>query len=151
MSACGETDSSRFPPIQCMNPARNLVRVTVVSTALLTAACGGEMRPVAPAPLPAGPVTTANVYILPGAVDLGQNAFGDEPVVIYKGERMRWRNLDGTAHNVVADSPVLPEFMTTGTLAPGEDRSFDMATIGTTKVHCTIHPQMVGTLVVRER
>jgi plastocyanin len=118
---------------------------------LLMTACGGDMAPPAPAPLPAGPVTTANVYILPGAVDLGPIAFGDEPVVIFKGERMRWRNLDLMEHDVVADSPVLPEFMTTGPLAPGEEKSFDMSTLGTTKVHCTIHPQMVGTLIVKER
>ena len=104
-----------------------------------------------PAPLPAGPVTTANVYVLPGAENLGSNAFGDEPVVIYKGERMRWRNVDGVEHNVVADSPVFPEFMTTGLLAPGGEKSFDMSTLGTTKIHCTIHPQMVGTLIVKER
>lgn len=121
---------------------------------LFLAACGGDMVPTAPlpvGPLPAGPVTTANAYILPGAMDLGQNAFGDEPVVIYKGERMRWRNLDGVEHNVVADSSVLPEFMTTGLLAPGGEKSFDMATLGTTKIHCTIHPQMVGTLIVKGR
>ena len=26
-----------------------------------------------------------------------------------------------------------------------------MNTVGTTKFHCTIHPQMVGTLIVQER
>ncbi len=123
---------------------------------LLLVACGGDMSPPAPTPLPvgplpAGPVTTANTYIFPGAEALGPNAFGDEPVVIYKGERMRWRNIDGVEHNVVTDSPVLPEFMTTGLLAPGAEKSFDMSTLGTTKIHCTIHPQMVGTLIVKER
>lgn len=106
--------------------------------------------PPAPAPVPGGQVT-ANVYVLPGAVDLAQNAFGDEAIVIYKGERMRWQNLDGVEHNVVADSSALPEFMTTGLLAPGASQSFDMSTVGTTKVHCTIHPQMVGTLIVKEK
>lgn len=121
---------------------------------LMAAACGGDMPPASPAPVPA-PIppgqVTANLYILPGAVDLGKNAFGDEDLVIYKGERMRWRNVDGVEHNLVADSPVLPEFMTTGLLEPGDEKSFDMFTLGTTKVHCTIHPQMVGTLVVKGR
>ena len=53
-------------------------------------------------------------------------------------------------HNVVADTPSLPEFMTTGPLAPG-GRVFAMSTIGTTRIHCSIHPQMVGILVVQER
>ena len=135
-----------------MGTPRSVVRATTALTVLLAAACGANMNPPAPGPLPTEPVTTtANVYILPGAVGLGANAFGDEDVVIYKGERMRWRNLDGVEHTLVADSPVFPEFMTTGPLQPGEERTFDMSTIGTTKVHCKDHPQMVGTLVVKEK
>ena len=83
--------------------------------------------------------------------DLGAIAFGDEPVVIYKGERLRWRNADSAEHNVVADTPSLPEFVETGALAPGGERTFMMNTTGTTRIHCSIHPQMVGTLIVRER
>lgn len=82
---------------------------------------------------------------------MGANAFGDEAIVIFKGERMRWRNLDSAAHTLVPDTSSLPEFDTTGALAPGEERSFLMLTTGTTRIHCTEHPQMVGTLVVRER
>jgi plastocyanin len=103
---------------------------------------------MSPAP-PADP-PTANAYILPGAVGLGTTAFGDEAVVILKGERLRWRNADAVEHDVVADTPSLPEFVATGTLAPGGERLFTMNTTGTTRIHCSIHPQMVGTLVVRE-
>ena len=120
---------------------------------LLLAACGGDMAPPAPAPCaaPGRASETANVYILPGPWIWARTRSAMSRVVIYKGERMRWRNFDGVEHNVVADSPVLPEFMTTGLLAPGDEKSFDMSTLGTTKIHCTIHPQMVGTLVVKER
>ncbi len=103
-----------------------------------------------PTPTPTAEVT-ANVYILPGAVALGAHAFGDEPIVIFKGERMRWRNVDTLAHTVVADEASFPEFATTGSLAPGDERTFLMMTTGTTRVHCTEHPEMIGTLVVRER
>jgi plastocyanin len=64
---------------------------------------------------------------------------------------MRWRNLDSVEHTLVPDTPSLPEFDTTGTLKPGDDRSFVMRAVGTTKIYCTDHPRMVGTLVVRER
>lgn len=94
---------------------------------------------------------TANAYILPGAVDLGPNAFGDHPLLIFRGERLRWRNFDSTEHNLVADRASLPEFVTTGTLAPGDERTFTMNTLGTTPFHCTIHPQMTGTLIVQDR
>ena len=102
-----------------------------------------------PTPVPED-APTANVYILPGAVDLGPLAFGDHPLVIYKGERMRWRNIDSIAHNLVADTPALPEFVTTGTLAPGSERTFTMTTLGSTTFHCKEHPQMTGTLIVQE-
>jgi plastocyanin len=132
-------------------------QTTIVGCALavliaLTAACGSDSPLVPPvSPTPPGDPVTANVYILAGAVELGRDAFGDHPVVIYKGERMRWRNADGVEHHVVSDTLSLPEFPTTGTLAPGGERSFVMNTVGTTPIHCTIHPQMVGTLIVRER
>jgi plastocyanin len=120
---------------------------------LLISACGSGTPPMSPTPPPAPPADspTANVYILPGAVELGANAFGDEAIVIYRGERMRWWNLDSVEHTLVPDTPSLPEFDTTGALKPGDDRSFIMMTLGTTRIHCTEHPRMVGTLVVRER
>ena len=116
---------------------------------LLICACGYGTPPMSPTP--AGDPPTANVSILPGAVDLGMNAFGDEAIVIFTGERMRWQNLDSVEHTLVADTRSLPEFDTTGALAPGGERSFLMMTTGTTRIHCTEHPQMVGMLVVRER
>jgi pimeloyl-ACP methyl ester carboxylesterase len=76
---------------------------------------------------------------------------GDEPVVIHAGERLRWQNADTVEHDVVADTSSLPEFMTTGILAPGGERAFTMKTIGATRIHCTIHPQRVGMLVVQGR
>jgi plastocyanin len=115
----------------------------------LFSACGKDATPASPTPT--GEVRTANVYILPGAVDLGPNAFGDHPIIIYTGERMRWRNVDATDHDLVPDSAALPEFMRTGVLSPGSERSFTMATLGTTTFHCTIHSQMTGTLIVREQ
>ena len=126
------------------------VRWTSAAFTVLAAACGSSTNPNPPTP-PLDPAITANVYILPGAAELGGNAFGDHPVVIRRGERMRWRNADRVDHDVVADTTSLPEFATTGTLAPGGERAFVMDTVGTTPIHCTIHPQMVGTLVVQER
>ena len=103
------------------------------------------MPPASPAP----PVTvTANAYILPGAVSLNDFAFGDEPIVIYSSERLRWVNLDTLTHVIVADSPDATDFRKTDELAPGGEQSFIMTRLGTTRVHCAIHPNMTGTLVV---
>jgi plastocyanin len=121
-----------------------------LSAMLFAGACGDDARPASPDPAPAeAPI--ANVYILAGAVDLGPFAFGDHPLTIFKGERMRWRNVDSVEHNLVADTPALKDFVTTGPFPPGSERSFLMTTPGTTTIHCTIHPQMVGTIIVQSR
>jgi plastocyanin len=135
-----------------MIPQATIAAYALAGLIVWTTGCGSDSPitpPVSPTPLP--DTVTANVYILAGAVQLGRDAFGDHPVVIYRGERMRWRNADSVEHSIVSDTPSLPEFTTTGTLAPGGERSFAMNTVGTTPIHCTVHPQMVGTLIVQER
>jgi plastocyanin len=132
---------------------RHLIPVLAVFTASLMAGCKGyssnPMYPPAPSPSPSPAIATA--FILPDAVSLGDVAFGDEPVVIFKGERLHWVNADAVAHTIVADSPDATDFDTTGELARGGERSFDMTKLGTTRIHCAEHPNMTGTLVVRER
>ena len=95
---------------------------------------------------------TASAYILPNAVSLGDFAFGDEPIVINKGERLRWVNADTLTHVIVADSPDATDFRKTGELTPGGgEQSLVMSRLGTTRIHCSIHPNMTGTLIVREQ
>jgi plastocyanin len=121
--------------------------------ALMTAACGGhDSQPTPMAPTPPPPAgATANAYILPDATTLGNFAFGDEPVVIHKGERLRWVNLDNMVHAIVADNPTATDFVKTDTLAPGAELSLVLTKLGTTTIHCSIHPTEVGTLIVREQ
>src|SRR5262245_4516969 len=105
--------------------------------------------PSSPTPSPT-PTMIANAYVLPGAVSLNDRAFGDEPVVIYTHERLRWVNADGLTHRIVADAPDAIDFRGTNDLPPGGEQSFDMTRVGTTRIHCADHPNMTGTLVVRE-
>ena len=119
---------------------------------MLMAGCGGngDMPPAGPSPSPT-PVT-ANAYILPDAVSLGDWAFGDEPIVIYNGERLRWVNADTLAHVIVADSPDATDFRMTEELpGNGGEQSVIMTKLGMTRIHCDIHPNMTGTLIVREQ
>ena len=96
------------------------------------------------------PAVAANAYILPDAVSQNDWAFGDEPIVIYKSERLRCVNLDTLTHVIVADSPDATDFRRTDDLRPGSEASFTMTRLGTTGIHCAIHPNMTGTLIVRE-
>ncbi len=121
-------------------------------TVLLMPGCGGnDTPPMGPTPTPTPTLVTATAYILPNAVAQGDWAFGDEPVVIHRGERLRWVNADTLNHIVVADSPETTDFRKTEELAPGGEQAFIMNKLGTTRIHCSIHPSMTGTLVVRER
>jgi plastocyanin len=120
---------------------------------LTAAACGGDKTPVPPSSPtpPAAPPATANVFILPDAVSLGAFAFGDEDIVIYKGERMHWVNLDKQTHRLVADSASATDFPGTNDLPQTGEQSFVMTKLGTTKIHCAIHPEMTGRIIVRDR
>jgi hypothetical protein len=136
-----------------MPAPRNVLRAMTGFTTVMIAACGGSdsMRRLPTAPTPPIGVVTASAYILPGAPTLGPLAFGEPPLIIYTGERLRWVNLDTLTHALVADTPGVPDFLKTGDLAPNGEQSFIMTTTGTTTFHCTIHPGMAGTLVVRDR
>ena len=127
------------------------LRFAVTLTILLIAGCGGKdgmPPPSSPTPIP---TVTANAYILPGALSMNDWAFGDEPVVIHAHERLRWINADGLTHRIVADSPDATDFKNTNDLAPGGEQSFTLTKLGTTRIHCSIHPNMTGTLIVREQ
>ena len=129
---------------------RYLLFALGILTIVSSTGCGGADAP----PMPSSPTPTviANAYILPGAVSLGDFAFGDEPVVIRKGERLRWVNADSIAHVIVADSPDATDFRKTEELQPGGgEQSFIMTRLGATRIHCETHPNMTGTLIVREQ
>ena len=129
---------------------RALAALTVLPVLLLVD-CGGNGVAPTPTPTPSPtPTVTANAYILPGAVSLNDWAFGDEPIVIYKSERLRWVNADALTHVIVADSADATDFRKTDELAPGGSESLIMTRLGTTRIHCAIHPNMTGTLIVRE-
>jgi hypothetical protein len=129
---------------------RHALAAVTPLTMLLVAGCGNDGTPLPPTS-PTPPVT-ASAYILPDAVALGDWAFGDEPIVIYKSERLRWVNADTLTHVIVADSPDATDFRRTGELPPnGGEQSFTMNKLGTTRLHCAIHLNMTGTLIVRER
>src|SRR5262245_30920662 len=127
------------------NTLRYLLVALNASTIVSIAGCGGGEAP--PMPGSPTPTVTANAFILPGAVSLGDRAFGDEPVVIHKGERLRWVNADTLAHAIVADLPDATDFRKTDELPPGGEQSFIMTKPGTTGIHCETHPNMTGTLI----
>src|SRR4051812_38466079 len=114
-----------------MRLRRRVSLAAIAMAAVSIAGCGGSgkvpLLPTSPAP-----AVTANAYILPGGVSQGAFAFGDEPLVIYKGERLRWVNLDAVTHLIVADSPEATDFSKTDELPPGGEQSLTVTRLGMT-------------------
>jgi plastocyanin len=126
------------------------LRLAVVSTVLaFSVACGSSYSssPVtpspAPAPSPGGP--SASVTIPTGAESLGNRAYAPDDLSVAAGATVTWTNSDSVAHTSTSDVAG----WNSGTVAPGGRFSFTFQTPGTYSYHCTIHPGMVGTVVVR--
>ena len=60
------------------------------------------------------------------------------------GDTVTWNNTSGVAHTATADGGSFD----TGSIADGASGSVTFAAAGTFPYHCTIHPAMVGSIVV---
>lgn len=76
-------------------------------------------------------------------IEMRDIAFAPGRVEIRVGDRVTWTNRDGVEHNATNGS------FDTGLLASGESASIRFTAPGTYAFHCTPHPSMTGTVVVR--
>jgi plastocyanin len=122
-----------------------------------TAGCGGNGYnnsnsnsggPTAPTPTSGSGSsgTTANLVITINGMN-GNQSFSPNPATIRVGQTVAWRNADSTTHNATANGDVFR----TANLAPGAtSATITVTTTGSFDYLCTIHPSMVGTLVVTQ-
>ena len=61
------------------------------------------------------------------------------------GTTVTWTNTDRDSHTSTSDTPG----WNSGTISPGRQFSFTFQSAGTFPYHCSFHPGMVGTVVVR--
>ena len=114
---------------------------------LLAGACGGGYSgpsPV-PAPSPTPPSGSTPITISTGASTLGNRAFNPAELDVAVGTTVTWTNNDSTAHTTTSDGAG----WNSGTLQPRAQFSTTFSNAGTFRYHCAIHPEMVGTVVVR--
>jgi len=120
-----------------------------VAVLLFVAACGSSSSTPTtptPSPTPNPSPTSGNLVTIPsGAQTLGNAAYKPNPIMVSAGATVTWTNDDGVTHTVTSDSGA---FNSNG-LASGGTFQFTFPTAGTFPYHCTIHPGMVGTVVVQ--
>src|SRR5262249_49609321 len=119
-----------------------IFRFAFIMTALtIASACGGGSSPTSPsgANNNGTPVTIVN-----GAQVLTNTAYSPNPLTINAGTAVTWTNKDSTTHTATSDTGVF-----SGTVGPNGQFSFTFPNKGTFAYHCTLHPNMVGSVVVQ--
>ena len=125
---------------------RSLRLAILASSLALAAACNSystaEPSPT-PSPTPDGPSTAVTIPM--NAETLGNRAFTPDEVTVNTGTTVVWTNTDSVAHTSTANGNA----WNSGVVSPGGRFSVTFQNAGTFPYHCTIHPGMVGTVVVR--
>jgi plastocyanin len=83
-----------------------------------------------------------------GNIKINNMMFTPSQITVAKGGTVTWTNDDTTTHTVVDDLANVggPH---SGDIAPGSTYSFTFNKAGSFQYHCTIHPSMRGTIVVK--
>lgn len=83
-----------------------------------------------------------------GTINIRNMMFTPSQITIAKGGTVTWTNNDTTTHTVV-DDLANAGGPNSGDIAPGQSYSFTFTKTGSLQYHCSIHPSMRGTIVVK--
>src|SRR6185295_7116462 len=115
--------------------------VVAVGVSLVVSACGSDSSsPTAP-----GTTTAADVTVTIQGNN-ASNSYAPNPVSMRVGQTIAWRNADSITHTATQDSG---GFNTGSVVAGDTSAAAMMSTAGTFTYHCTIHPGMIGTVIVQ--
>src|SRR3954453_17589451 len=117
------------------------VLIAVLALTLVGAGCGGSSRKSASTTAAASQPAAA-----PGAVSMKGLRFHPDSTTVRVGQKMTWTNDDNVDHNVTATKGA--KFMSQA-FGGGKTYSFTPRKAGTIGYVCTLHPGMVGKLIVK--
>jgi len=80
-------------------------------------------------------------------VTIDQHMFVPATVTVHPGEKVTWVNKDQDVHNVTSDDQ--GRSFRTPLLDAGESATLTFAAPGTFGYHCSVHPDMTGTVIVK--
>ena len=115
------------------------------TTTASPATTGSTTATSAPGTTGSTTATTAATGAGGSQVSLKNIAIDPTSVTIKVGDAVTWTNNDGFAHRLVGDNG---EF-DSGDMNGGATFSFTFKTAGTITYHCSIHPEMKGTVIVQ--
>jgi plastocyanin len=126
----------------CNSHVRRLRAAAIVALVLAVA---GAPALAADAPPDTASAPTAQAAGAPGIVIARDFMFAPLTVTVPAGTTVTWTNHDDEPHTVVSDSGLFRS----GALDTNESFSFRFDKPGTYHYACSIHPRMIGTVVVR--
>jgi plastocyanin len=126
-------------------PARAPVATPHVATAPAPAAPAAPAGHAVNEPTAATNITIAVADAADTSVNIKNFAFAPTATTVTVGTTVRWKNLDGEPHTVRS----IDATFASGALDQNDSYSVKFDKPGTYKYVCSIHPQMVGTIVVK--
>ena len=129
--------------------ARPILFAGLLVCAAALAACGGSgASPAASVAASAAAPSNAALSEAPAAggdaVAIQNFAFGPASLSVAAGTTVTWTNNDTAPHTATADD----ESFDSSSIAPGATFSQAFETAGTFAYHCSLHPNMTGTIEV---
>lgn len=126
------TSIGRTPP----GGRRRGIALALIAGALLALANAGASRAAEPAAAPGAADST---------IAIRNFMFEPMALVVAAGTKVTWKNYDGEPHTIHS----IDDAFRSGALDQNDTFSFQFDKPGTYRYVCSIHPQMVATIVVK--
>jgi plastocyanin len=118
----------------------------VASCSSAAAATPSSAPAASPSPAASPPASAATTPAAQGStISIRNFSFSPVSLSVPVGATVSWSNLDGEPHTVKS----IDELFRSGALDQNDSFSFKFDKPGTYRYVCSIHPQMVGTVVVK--
>lgn len=92
------------------------------------------------------PAQSSTQGTVTGNITIRTMLFTPSQITVKKGEAVKWTNNDDTAHTVTIDHGTGPN---SDLIQPGRTYTYTFNQTGSFQYHCSIHPSMRGTIVVK--
>ncbi len=130
---------------------KEFIILIVLFSVFLAIGCTGtnNQKPATPTATPAEtPATPATTPAVPTSskiveVTIQNFAFNPESVTISSGDTVKWTNMDSTTHTITGTD------FSSGNLNKGDSYENTFTKAGSYDYHCSIHPSMKGTVIVK--